>query len=219
MRKSLMLFAVAALACGAIAAQNHVPAGFDGSFAPIHPDAARYNHVLVVNVAGAVLEADWPIVVNYAASRTPINIWTNSIPASVSGALLSDPSRLASLLKDEKAVVAVFVEKIPSGARVLSVPGAFSRVDVGWLTSDSPSKSVLLDRQAKMILKGIAGACGSGATIEPKCSLFYGANTLAGMDKTNITISPMAYFPMVEILRSLGGDEAVSPACGDMYEE
>ena len=30
------------------------------------------------------------------------------------------------------------------------------------------------------------------------------------MDKTNITISPMAYFPMVETLRALGGDEAVS---------
>lgn len=219
MRKSLMLFASIAVASVAAAAQNHVPETFDGSFAPISPAAAQYNHVLVVNVGEAIPDSDWPLVVNYAASRMPINVWTNSIPASVADALMSDPSRLASLVKDEKAVVAVFVEKLSSGASVISVPSAFSRVDVKWLEADSPSKSVLRDRQAKMILKGIAHACGSGATIEPKCSLFYGARTLAGLDKTNITVSPMAYFPMVEILRSLGGDEAVTPAYCDSEEE
>lgn len=219
MRKPLMSLAAAALAGVALAAQNHVPESFDGSFEAIRPEAARHNHVLVVNVADAIPEAEWPLVVNYAASRMPINVWTNSIPASVSAALLSNPSRLASLVGDDKAVVAVFVEKLPSGASVLAVPCAFSRVDVNWLASDSPTQVVLRDRQAKMILKGIATACGAGATIEPKCSLFYGSGNLAGMDKTNITISPMAYFPMVEILRSLGGDEAVTPAYGDMDEE
>ena len=219
MRRSLMLFASIAVASVAVAAQNHVPEKFDGSFAPIWPEAAQRNHVLVVNVGEAIPDSDCPLVVNYAASRMPINIWTNSIPVSVADVLLSDPAKLPSLVKDEKAVVAVFVEKLSAGASVISVPSSFSRVDVNWLESDSPSKSVLRDRQAKMILKGIALACGCGATIEPKCSLFYGSRTLAGLDMTNITVSPMAYFPMAEILRSLGGDEAVTPAFCDSEEE
>ena len=35
--------------------------------------------------------------------------------------------------------------------------------------------------------------------------MFYGAQTVEGMDKTNITLAPMCYFPMLEILRQIGG--------------
>lgn len=207
------IIAVAGLAASfaVFAAQNHVPEKFDGSFATIRPKAANHNHVLVVNVAGAISDADWPLVVNYAASRIPISIYTNSLPASPVQDVLSGQVSLQSAVQDPKAVVVVFVERLPSGVNSISVPCRFSRVDVGWLESDKPVHAVLRDRQSKMILKGIAMACGAGATIEPMCSLFYGSRTLDGMDKTNITISPMAYFPMVEILRALGGDEAVSP--------
>lgn len=215
MNKNTILFAAIATLTSAFGAQNHVPATIDGSFSTIRPDAAKYNHVLLVNVAGAISETDWPLVANYAASRIPINIWTNSIPASPVQSLLAQPDGLKTAVKDDKAVVVVFVEKVPSGASTVTVPCAFSRVDVKWLESDNPANDILRDRQAKMILKGIARACGAGATIEPMCSLFYGSRTLDGMDKTNITISPMAYFPMVEVLRALGGDEAVNPIMED----
>ena len=210
MKTALAVAAAAAAVC-ASAVQNHVPEKFDSTFSTIKAGAASRNHVLVVNVGGAVSPEDWPLVVNYAASRIPISIWTNSLPASPVQDLLAGRTSLKDATGDGRAVVAVFVERMPSGASVLSVPCSFSRVDVAWLESGSPSRGLLRDRQAKMILKGIAGACGAGATIEPMCSLFYASRTLAGMDRTNITISPMAYFPMVEVLRALGGDEAASP--------
>lgn len=201
-----MIFATA-IACSltAIAApkanpgpvRNHVPEKFEG-FTPINPKAATRNHVLVANVAGAIPEKDWALCANYAASRIPINIFTNAVAAV--------PAKKVS----GKAVVAVYVTDVKDAEPILAAPCKWSVVSVAGLKADNPSPSVLRDRYAKMILKGIAAACGSGATIEPLCSAFYGSRTLEGMDKTNITISPMAYFPMVETLRALGGDEAVS---------
>lgn len=197
-----LMFAVA-VACSFAAlaapkpAQNHVPEKF-GDFATINPKAGTRNHVLIANVANAIPAKDWPLCVNYAASRVPINVFTNAVAVI--------PAQIVS----GKAVVAVYVIDMKDAEPVLAAPCKWSVVNVAGLKADNPSPAVLRDRYAKMILKGMASACGSGATIEPLCSVFYGSRTLAGMDKTNITISPMAYFPMVETLRALGGDEAVS---------
>ena len=199
--KALLTIAAAACALAAFAApeqaQNHVPAEF-GGFGTINPKATTRNHALVANVADAIPAADWPICVNYAASRIPLNIATNTVDAipdeKVSG----------------KAVVAVYIVDGKGDEPFLAAPCRWAVVDVAALKADNPSQSVLRDRYAKAILKGLALACGCGATIEPRCSLFHGSRTLEGMDKTNITISPMAYFPMVETLRALGGDEAVA---------
>ena len=77
---------------------------------------------------------------------------------------------------------------------------------------NADSRQVYRDRIAKCVMKGLAAAAGGGATLEPFCSLFYGAQTVEGMDKTNIAISPMCYFPMLEILRVAGGEDMISPA-------
>ena len=199
--KNLATLAVAAvMACSLVAAQNHVPASFDGSFGCIRADAGTRNHLLVVNVNKAIPDDVWPVVVNYAASRVPINVWTNSI----------DKLECGKFPVYAKAVVTVFVVDDAKGPAELSAAGKWSRVSVAALKAGSPDAQTLRDRFAKMVLRGMARACGSGTTIEPACSLFYGANTLEGLDKVNITISPMAYFPMVEVLRAGGGDEATS---------
>ncbi len=62
-----------------------------------------------------------------------------------------------------------------------------------------------------MVLKGIDYACGGGNTLERVCDMYCGSFTLAGMDAANLTISPMAYFPMLEILKALGGPEVLIP--------
>ena len=201
MKKSVaMATALLSVASAVASSQNHTPASFDGSFDCIRADAGSRNHLLIVNVDKAIPEADWPIVVNYAASRIPINVWTNSIDKLECGKFPVFP----------KAVATVFIVNDKNGPAELSAAGKWSRVSVAALKEDSPDVQTLRDRYAKMVLRGMARACGSGTTIEPICALFYGANTLKGLDKTNITISPMAYFPMVEVLRTLGGDEAVS---------
>ena len=208
MNKLIAFVALIGATCSLFAAQNHVPASFDGTFAPIRADAGSRNHLLIVNVGKAIPDADWPLVVNYAASRIPVNVWTNAMDKLECGQFPTFP----------KSVATVFVVDDPKGPAELSAAGKWCRVSISAMKGDSPAAQTLRDRYAKMILRGMARACGSGTTIEPMCALFYGANTLEGMDKTNITISPMAYFPMVEVLRASGGDEATSNVPMDAAE-
>lgn len=185
--------------------QNHVPAVLDDEIRPFYAAAAATPHIALVNVAGAIPEEDWRLAATYAASRLQVNIWTNSIPASVTDKLIADPAYVAKALGNENAKVGVFFERRGKGCRLLSAPGAWAVVDVASLSEGSPDAQTLRDRYAKVILKGLAEAVGGGATLEPFCAMFYGSQDLEGMDSTNITLAPMCYFPMLEILRQIGG--------------
>ena len=215
-----MFAAAAALAAprGPRASQNHVPESLDGIRA-FNPEAANYNHIALVNVADAIDAADWARATTYAVSLLQINVWTNSIAASVADRLYADASYTAKALGNEKAKVGVFLENRPGAPRVMAVPGAWSVVNVADLKADNPPLQVYRDRVAKCVMKGLAAAGGGGATLEPFCSLFYGAHDIQGMDKTNIAISPMCYFPMLEILRSVGGNEILAPVSDGQEED
>lgn len=194
--------------------QNHVPASLEG-VRLFSPKAASRNHIALVNVGGAIPEEDWRLAATYAASRLQLNLWTNAIAASATDRLLADPAAVGRVLGNEHAKVGVFFERRGAGCGILAAPGAWCVVDVSSLTRDAPDKQTLRDRYAKMILKGLAAAAGGGATLEPFCSMFYGAQTLSGMDRTNIALAPMCYFPMIEILRHAGGHEMAFPAGSD----
>ena len=182
----------------------------DANARPFRPEAATKPHVLFVNVAGALPEADFADVAEYAASRVQVNIWTNSIPASMVRELIDDPATLTARV-GTNCCTAVFVEKNEKGYSFLNAQGSWSMVNLRGIDRGAPTAGVLRDRRAKMLLKGLAYACGSGSSLEPKCSLYYGSFTLDGMDKTGVQISPMSYFPMLETLRAIGGSEILSP--------
>jgi len=165
----------------------------------------------VVNVAGAVPEADWALAVTYASSRLQLNVWTNSLAQSVFPAGIDHPEAIASALGD-KAKVAVFVEDVAEHIPFLSAPGAWCRVNVHSLKADAPDVQTLRDRYAKAVLKGFVYACGSGAALDPRSASNYDTFDLKGLDRTGITVSPDSYFPMLEVLRIVGGDEILSPA-------
>lgn len=190
--------------------QHHVPERLD-SIRLIRPAAAEKNHILVANIGGAIPDGPWALSVTYAASRLQLNVWTNSFTAFDPVACFADPSRQERLF-GSKAKVAVLVVDDPSAPAMRGVPGRWMAVNVSGLVADGPNAQTLRDRYAKTILKGMAYASGAGATLEANCSLYYGSSTLAGMDKTGIMITPMAYFPMLEMLRRIGGDEILSPA-------
>lgn len=200
------LAAAAALAAPGRKSQNHVPAVLNDEIRPFYAVAATRPHIALVNVAGAIPEDVWKISATYAASRLQINLWTNAIPASVTARLVDDPAYVAKAVGNANAKVGVFFERRGGkGCKTLSAPGAWAVVDVSFVEEGEPDAQTLRDRYAKLILKGLAEAVGGGATLEPFCSMFYGAQTVEGMDKTNITLAPMCYFPMLEILRQIGG--------------
>ena len=215
MKKTLLAAACAAFAIPLVsapapAAMQHVPDRLD-SVRLISPTAATKNHIAIVNVAGALPADAWPLVSTYAASRLQLNVWTNAIPKSVFPAAYED-GKLVGKALGEKAKVAVFIEDADTPFSYVSAPGFWCRVNVRPLKADNPSQQTLRDRYAKAILKGFVYACGSGASLDGRSASNYNTFDLAGIDKTGITISPESYFPMLEVLRIVGGDDILSPS-------
>ena len=205
---------MALVAAGAPAAKrpppSRVPETLEG-IRPISVSARKANHIVLVNVDHAVPDEVWPLVATYAASRVELNIWTNALPQSIVRELVADPRGAMKKTFGEKACVGVFVERNVQGPSFLQAPGAWSMVNVRGLDKDSPDRRTLSDRYAKMILKGLAFSAGGGFSLDSSCSLYYGSFTLEGMDRTGVQIAPTSYFPMIEILRGVGGNEIVSP--------
>ncbi len=207
------ILALTTLAVWATPQKQQVPGCLD-KVRLISGAAAEKNHILLVNVGGAIPDADWRDTATYAASRLQINVWTNSVSQFDPAAYALDPVR-GQRDFGAKAKVCVFIVDDPHLANVTGAPGCWCAVNVCNLKRDDPDRQTLRDRYAKSILRGFAYAAGAGASLEPMCSLFYGAVTLQGMDKTGIMIAPSTYFPMLEVLRAVGGTEMLSPAPTD----
>lgn len=212
--KTLMAIFAALPLCGLAdppkANPQHVPDRLD-SVRLINTAAASKNHVAVVNVANAVPAEAWPLVVTYASSKLQINVWTNSMPQSVFPAAFADGGFVAKAL-GERAKVAVFMEDTDAPFPYVVAPGRWCRVNVRPLKADGAGAQTLRDRYAKAILKGVVYACGGGAALDGRSASSYDTFDLAGIDKTGITVSPDSYFPMLEVLRVVGGDDILSPA-------
>lgn len=218
MRRSMIMAACAASVVTAIAAprmsQNHVPEKLD-EVRPFFASAAERPHIALVNVGGAISDADWALSATYAVSRLQLNVWTNALPKISAEQLVRSPDMTEKLLLNPNAKVGVFLENRKGGCPIVAAPGHWSVVNVACAYEGAPSVQVRRDRLAKLVLKGIAAASGGGATVEPFCSMFYGSTTLAGLDGTNIMLAPMCYFPMLEILRSVGGPEMTRPSTAE----
>ena len=213
MNKPLIAAVIAAVASSAFTVtlpkDQHVPERLD-KVRLIHPAAEKSNHILIVNVGKAIPEDTWGLVTTYAMSRLQLNAWTNSAESVDIAALALDPTKIKAF--GEKSKVCLFIVNDNKLARFTGAPGVWCAANISHLTSDNPDTQTLRDRYAKTILKGLAYACGSGASLESGCSMFYGSITNKGMDNTGIMITPMAYFPMLEALRAVGGPEMLSPA-------
>ena len=189
---------------------NHVPEKLGPDVRKILPASKDKNHILIVNVNNAMPAETFGTVVTYALSRINVNAWTNTLDKSIVMDLIQRPACLKEKLGSH-ATVAVFIEKNAEGPSFLNAPGHWAMVNMRGLDRDNPDPQKLRDRYAKMVLKGIGHACGAGASVEDLCALNYDSYTLEGMDKTDIRLSAMAYFPMLSTLRALGGNEVTSP--------
>lgn len=214
MKKAIILALSTAMSFNLFAIQSvkrhHVPERLD-QVRLIHPAAANKNHILVVNVGDAIPAQTWETVVTYAVSRLQINVWTNSIARFDAKDYLAQPTKLQ---KDfgEKTKIGVFVIDEPNQPRFYGAPGIWYVANVHGLREGTTDAQTVRDRYAKLILKGLAYASGGGASLDSNCSLFYGSFTRDGLDKTGIMICPTTYFPMLEILRTVGGGEMLTPA-------
>lgn len=185
----------------------HVPESVEGLKSPIGENAVNFNHVRLVNVAKAVPEKDWPLVTAFPASRIQVNCALASVGSSKAvDSLLARPESLTEKF-GPKARLFVFVEDTDAAWPVMASPAAFCRVNIRPLKADNPDATTLRDRIAKQILRGINYAAGGGGSTDSRSVTYVKAQTLADLDKALITIAPDAYFPLLECLRAVGGDE------------
>lgn len=214
MKKTLTLAMSAATALSLFSAvqmkQQHVPERLD-QIRLIHPAAAKKNHILIANVGNAVPTGTWDVAVTYAVSRLQLNVWTNSVARFDGREFFAEPTKVQRDF-GEKAKVGLFIVNQPGQPRFFGAPGFWYAANACGIEEGAADAQTVRDRYAKLILKGLAYACGGGASLEPTCSLFYGSFTPKGMDGTGIMISPTTYFPMLEILRGIGGPEMLTPA-------
>lgn len=183
------------------ATEYHVPEEAKGRYT-IKASAEKKGHVLFVNVGKAVRAKDWSLATSYVGGLFQVNLWTNQVDKIDIGELTKGKSPFGG-----KSKVCVYLVNDPNALPYLAAPGKWSVVNVAPFLKDVTDTQTYRDRAAKMLLKGLAYAAGCGASMEGRCSLAVSGFDAEGIDKTNITISPMTYFPMLEMLRKVGGDE------------
>lgn len=192
---------------------HHVPSTLN-NLRLLTPASAKHNHVLVVNVGNAIPEKDFGFLVTVVASRLQLNFWTNSIPASPVAAMLSDDTVFKRNF-GEKAKIGVLIENTGDADDCLVSPGKWCRVNLKGLADGAKDRQTVLDRQAKAIMRGVAFACGGGAVLDGRSSTHFSSFSKDGLDKVGITITPDGFFPMLEVLRRVGGGEILSPAISE----
>ena len=106
----------------------------------------------------------------------------------------------------EQAKVVVYVVNKPGMVSFLNAPGYWALVNLSGLDRDKPEAERYRRRLRQMMLKGLAHACGVGATFDARCVMYSESFTLEGMDKTSVSYSPFASGPLDSQLKALGGE-------------
>ena len=178
--------------------------------AALAPQAPE-KHVAFVNVGDAAPKDVFEAAVREACQQFNIHVKTRAAAAPKAAELTGVPEKLAAQLAPD-AILSVFVLNDERACGFLSAPGSWAMVNLRSLKQDKPSPEVYAQRVTKMLMKGLAHAAGAGATLEPRCVMYVGSFSLAGIDATSATYGPNAFFPISETLRRLGGESLfVSP--------
>lgn len=201
MKRIAASIAIAILAAGVRAGEK--------SAAPV-PQAPE-KHVVFVNVGAAVPREVFEAAARGACQQLNVRVKTRAAAAPRAAELTGLPEKMAAQLQPD-AVLSVFVLNDERACGFLSAPGSWAMVNVRSLKQDNPAPDVYARRVTKLLMKGLAHAAGVGATMEPRCVMFVGSFSLAGIDATSASYGPNAFFPLSETLRRLGGEDLfVSP--------
>ncbi len=169
-------------------------------------DADQRAHVLFVNVGKALSDAEFREAAAYVRMKYMLNVAVCAAPKPFAQEVVADTAALKKRF-GKNALIVVAVVKQEKSPSFINVPGFFSQVNLRGLDKDNPEELFLKKRTRQMFLKGLAHACGIGATIDNMCVMFCNSFTLEGMDRVSATFGPNAYFPIRELLRELGGED------------
>ena len=160
--------------------------------------------VAFVNVAGAVDSAIFTdSVTNFLIGVMPVRTKIVNVDRLDITTILSPRDKDPRLGKDPR--LAVYFVKDPAFPPQLTAPGMWAVVNVRNLEKGA-DKAKFESRIHKMVLKGLAFACGFGANQDVgRCVMGAGSfDTLSGIDGTSASYSPFVAFPMQDYLSTRG---------------
>lgn len=190
-----MLAAALVLAAAALAGEPQpAPPGDAGPEEP---------HILLVNVGGALEEAEFAAGLDFVADFIRIRPRSATLDESVIERLVADPEAVSGLF-DPGAVLVVMLEDDPAGHRFLQAPRSWAMVNFSGLLTGGVAEEVRIERVKKLLLKGLVHAAGGGHTPDPGCAMWHGGYTKEGLDRAAAHVSPHAFFSLHDTLRSLG---------------
>jgi hypothetical protein len=168
--------------------------------------ATNCAHILFVNVDGALPDAAFREAAAYVSMKTTFNVAVRNERKPFTDAAVADLATLRARFGGKAVIVVAFVKQEKNPV-FMNIPGWFSQVNLRDVNKDSPGELFLKKRVRQMFLKGLAHACGVGATIDSMCVMHYNSFTLEGMDQVSATYGPNSYFPMLELLKKIGGND------------
>lgn len=152
-----------------------------------------------VNVCDAMPTAMLGEIASRVSSSLDVRIDTNATGKATLPKLIDDAAA-DSKPAGKKPAAAVFFRNSPGAPTVVASPRRWAIVNITPLYADNPAPPLLGERMAKVALRGLAYASGSGATMDAHCLMSPTCDTLKGLDAAPFAISPMAYIPMLEFL-------------------
>lgn len=164
------------------------------------PDGAEAKCAAVfVSVGDAMPMSMLGEIASRVSSSLDVRIGTNATGKTTLSKLVDDtaPDPKPAV---GKPAVAVFFRNSPGAPAVVASPRRWAIVNIAPLSADNPAPPLLGERMAKVALRGLAYASGSGATMDAHCLMSPACDTLKGLDAAPFAISPMAYIPMLEFL-------------------
>lgn len=165
-------------------------------------DADQEAHIVFVNVNNAMPEDDFRKAAAYIRMKYQLRVSVKSASGMFAQNVMADTAFLKETFGD-KAVLVIAVVKEEKAPSYLSIPGWFAQVNVSGLYKDGPDELFTYKRNSQMLMKGLAYACGLGATMDNMCAMEHSSFTLEGMDAVSATYGPNTFFPMQTLFRKM----------------
>lgn len=166
--------------------------------------AAEKPCVLVVNVDKAIDTAVMTSAVARMEVYLGVRVRSVELGGLDIGALVRDDGYVKKCVGSD-GKVCVFLVKAPT--KVLASPFSWAVVSASKMNDNMKKDSQPIDRALRLIYRGLAFASGCGVTVDRPCSMYYKAVMDGNLDMGGPGFSPGVYFPILEVLPSIGGPE------------
>lgn len=165
--------------------------------------AVNQPHILMVNVGKALAADELREAAAYVRMKYGYNIAIRDEKKSFAVEAVKDVKSLSKRF-GANAVIVVALIKQEQAPSFINIPGFFAQVNLRGLENDQPATLFRKKRTRQMLLKGLAHACGVGATIDNMCVMNANSFTWSGMDSVSATYGPNAYFSLQQFFGELG---------------